>query len=67
MQLGLASPHRLNWRRALLRLWLLLSVGWITGVTAWITWDAFAEYERFDTDRTMQAWEVEFATTPAST
>jgi hypothetical protein len=60
MQVRLASPYNLNWRRALLRLWLLFGLGWITGVIAWITWDAFAEYRRFDADRTMQAWEVEF-------
>lgn len=56
----MASPLRLNWSRALFRLWLLLGLGWATIAIGWIAWDAFEEYRRFDAGRTMQAWEEEF-------
>jgi hypothetical protein len=60
MQLGMTSSLRRNWSRALFRLWLLLGLGWVTTAIAWIAWDAFEEYRRFNADRTMEAWEVEF-------
>jgi hypothetical protein len=33
------EPAALNWRRGLLRVWLLLSVGWIMGWTIYLIMD----------------------------
>jgi hypothetical protein len=33
------EPAALNWRRGLLRVWLLLSVGWIMGWTIYVIMD----------------------------
>lgn len=52
--------RKVNWRRGLVRLWLVLAVSWITAAGAWTAQQASTEYEQFESHRLLQAWEAEF-------